>query len=60
MEVRAVRQAPTPPPVEKVVVELTVDEARLFVTDVLMTGQMHEHLTFSYVARMIDDAFTTS
>lgn len=59
MEVRAVRQAPTPPPVEKVVVELTRDEALSFVNGVMMAGHLHEHLTLSYVARMIDDALTS-
>ena len=59
MEVRAVRQAPTPPPVEKVVVELTREEALSFVNGVRTTGHLHEHLTLSYVARMIDDALNS-
>ncbi len=59
MEVRAVRQAPTPPPVEKVVVELTRNEALSFVNGVMVAGLLHEHLTSSRVARMIDDALNS-
>ena len=58
MEVRAVRQAPTPPPVEKVVVELTRNEALSFVNGVKMESRMLGPRTSSCIARMIDEALS--